>query len=321
MVAPFDPGDSEIRRRFINMDAVREHCVMSIDVEDWFHILDLPSTPSLVEWDRLPSHVERNFLRLLDLAAENNVRCTCFFLGWVAHRHPKLVTAALERGHEIASHGWAHRLAYQLTPKEFYEDAAKAKDVIEQISGCRVLGYRSAGFSLSDRNLWVFDELLHAGYVYDSSVFPSNRAHGGWRNGNYAPYLVNRLAGNLIEFPMSVEEVLGHPYCFFGGGYLRLFPLAVIRRMAASVLRRGRPAMFYVHPREIDPDQPRLAMNPWRRFKSYVNLSTTETKLRELLGEFDFVTLKDLAEETFPASIPKPIFNQRVATAYSHLNL
>ena len=112
------------------MDAANDRCVMSIDVEDWFHILDLPSTPSLDEWDHLPSRVERNFMRLLDLAAEYRVHCTCFFVGWIADRHPRLVTEALRRGHEIASHGWAHRLAYQLTPREFYEDAAKAKDVL-----------------------------------------------------------------------------------------------------------------------------------------------------------------------------------------------
>ena len=124
------------------------------------------------DWDRLPSRVERNFMRLLDLAAEHRVRCTCFFLGWVAHRHPGLVKAAIRRGHEIASHGWAHRLAYQLTPKEFYEDAAKAKDVLEQISGSSVLGYRSAGFSLSNRNPWVFDELLRAEYLTTLRYFP-----------------------------------------------------------------------------------------------------------------------------------------------------
>lgn len=298
------------------MDALTDRCVMSIDVEDWFHILDLPSTPRLVDWDRLPSRVERNFLRLLDLAAEHHVHCTCFFLGWIAAHHPNLVTAALRRGHEIASHGWAHRLAYQLTPDEFYEDAAKAKDVLEQISGCSVLGYRSAGFSLSDSNAWVFDELLHAGYVYDASVFPASRAHGGWRNGEYAPHLVKRPAGDLIEFPISVEEVLGYPYCFFGGGYLRLFPLAVIRRMTASVLRQARPAIFYVHPREIDPDHPRLAMNAWRQFKTYVNLSTTETKLQALLSEFEFVTLEELAEEIFPSIFQPPMVSESLRIGY-----
>jgi len=291
------------------LDRVNDRCVLSIDVEDWFHILDLPSTPGIAEWDELPSRVERNFLRLLDLAAENRVRCTCFFLGWIANRHPRLVKAALQHGHEIASHGWAHRLAYELTPKEFYEDAAKSKDTIEQISGCRVLGYRSAGFSLTGRNDWVFDELLRAEYVYDSSVFPASHGHGGWRNGHYAPYLVKRPGGDLIEFPMSVEEVLGRPLCFFGGGYLRLFPLSVIRSMTASVLRQGRPAIFYIHPREIDPEQPRLAMNAWRQFKSYVNLGTTEGKLRELLREYEFVTLEELAEEIYPA-IFRPTISQ-----------
>ncbi len=290
-----------------NSEAISRHCVFSIDVEDWFHILDLPSTPNLIEWDRLPSRVERNFLRLLDLAAEHNVRGTCFFLGWIADRHPNLVKAARERGHEIASHGWAHRLVSELTPKEFYEDASKAKEVLEQISGCRVLGYRSAGFSLSEQTDWVFDELLRAGYVYDSSVFPACRAHGGWRNGHYAPYVVERDAGTLLEFPMSVEKVFGRPYCFFGGGYLRLFPLGVIRRMTAEVLRQGRPVIFYVHPREIDPEQPRLMMSPWRRFKSYINLSTTEDKLRALLAEFDFVTFEELAAESFPSSVSSAI--------------
>jgi len=280
-----------------------DRCVLSIDVEDWFHILNLPSTPSVEDWDLLPSRVERNFLRLLDLAAEHHVRCTCFFLGWVADHFPNLVTAAAQRGHEIASHGWAHRLAYELTPKEFYEDACRSKEVLEQITGSSVLGYRSAGFSLSDRNDWVFDELLRAGYVYDSSEFPASRAHGGWRNGHYAPYLVKRPGGNLIEFPMSVEKLFGRAYCFFGGGYLRLFPLSVILRMTANVHRHGRPAIFYIHPREIDPEQPRLPMSAWRGFKSYVNLGTTEAKLGEILTGFAFVTLADLVGEIFPSTI------------------
>jgi polysaccharide deacetylase family protein (PEP-CTERM system associated) len=282
---------------------INSHCVFSIDVEDWYHILDLPAAPPPDAWEHLPSRVEHNFLRLLDLAAENGVRCTCFFLGWVAQRYPGLVTAAVKRGHEIASHGWSHRLAYELTPAEFYADAVMAKDVIEQISGRRVLGYRASGFSVSDHNSWVFDELLRAGYVYDASVFPARRAHGGWQNGQYSPYFLHRPGGTLLEFPMTTEKVLGRSFCFFGGGYLRLFPLAVIQRMTARVLRQGRPAIFYIHPREIDPAQPRLSMNGWRRFKSYVNLDTTEAKLRELLATRDFTTLADLAYEMAPAAI------------------
>jgi len=275
-------------------------CVLTIDVEDWFHILELPSTPKLCEWDSLPSRVERNFLRLLDIAEENGVRCTCFFLGWVAHRYPGLVNAAVKRHHEIASHGWAHRLSHDLTSEEFYEDAVRSKDVLEQISGRPVRGYRSAGFSLSHGNTWVFDELLRAGFVYDASLFPAYHSHGGWQNGQYSPYLVHRPMGTLVEFPMTTEKVFGRSLCFFGGGYLRLFPLSIIHRMTTSVLQAGRPAIFYIHPREIDPDQPRLAMNLWRRFKSYVNLDTTEVKLRHLMANFDFIPLEVLTNEMYP---------------------
>ena len=279
------------------MNPVSNQCVFSIDVEDWFHILDLPSTPGLVEWDRLPSRVERNFLHLLDLAAEQNVRCTCFFLGWIGKRFPHLVKTAVSRGHEVASHGWAHRLAYDLTPREFYEDAMRSKCVLEDLAGCRVLGYRSAGFSLSGENTWVFDQLLRAGYVYDSSVFPAHRSHGGWRNDQFSPYWVRLSGGALLEFPMTIKKVFGMPICFFGGGYLRLFPIMLIRMMTASVLRHGRPAIFYVHPREIDPTHPRLPMSRWRSFKSYVNLGTTEPKLRQLLAQFQFTTLGELTRQ------------------------
>lgn len=280
------------------MKSVAGRCVFSIDVEDWFHILDLASAPRLYEWNNLPSRVETNFVRLLDLSGQHGVRCTCFFVGWVAQRFPHLVKVALERGHEIASHGWAHRLAYELTPKEFYEDAARAKEVLEQISGRRVLGYRCAGFSVSKDNAWLFDELIRAGYVYDASVFPGPRAHGGWRNGRYFPYLVCRPDGSLVEFPMTIKKVLGWPFCFFGGGYLRLFPLSLIIRMTARVLDQGRPAIFYVHPREIDPAHPRLLMSPWRRFKSYTNVETTAVKLHQLLDAFEFATFEEL--------VPKP---------------
>ena len=296
------------------MDLARGRCVFSIDVEDWFHILDLPSTPRLEEWDRLPSRVERNFRGLLELAAENDVRCTCFFLGWVAERYPRLVLEAEKLGHEIASHGSAHRLAYELTRDEFYEDVARAKDVLEQISGREVLGYRSPGFSLTGDNDWVFDELLRAGYVYDASVFPAARAHGGWETGQYAPYRVERAGGTLLEFPMTVEKVLGRPMCFFGGGYLRLAPLPLICRMTKNVLRERRPVIFYVHPREIDPGQPRLAMNAARRFKTYINLKTTEGKLRRLLESFAFTTLGELAREMAPQTIPAQL-EERIASA------
>ena len=270
-------------------------CIFSIDVEDWFHILDLPSTPPIDEWDALPSRVEANFLKLLDMVGEHRV--TCFFLGWVARRFPRLVKEAHRRGHEVASHGYAHRLVYQLSPAEFLEDAVTSKQIIEDAAGRAVLGYRSSGFSVTAATPWFFDQLLAAGFRYDSSVFPAPRGHGGLDTGRYAPYRIAGRNGSLAEFPITMRKVLGKPICFFGGGYLRLFPYSLVRSMTRKVLREGRPVIFYAHPREIDPGHPRLPMSAARRFRSYVNLHTTEGKLRRLAREFELTSFESFLAE------------------------
>jgi polysaccharide deacetylase family protein (PEP-CTERM system associated) len=266
--------------------------VFSVDVEDWFHILDLPSTPSVSEWGKLPSRVEKNFNRLLDLFSEKQVSTTCFFLGWVGERFPHLVRDAAARGHEIASHGYAHRLVYELSRDEFYQDALRSRGILEDLAGVAVTGYRSAGFSITERTLWFFDALAEAGYRYDSSVFPSPRGHGGMRTDQRAPHVVDS-SPEIIEFPITVTDLFGRSMCFFGGGYLRLFPYWLIRRMSKTVLEEGRPVVFYIHPREIDPDHPRLSMGLGRRFKSYVNLESTEGKLKRLLDDFPMTTFRD----------------------------
>lgn len=271
--------------------------VFSVDVEDWFHLLDLPSTPPLSAWNSLPSLVEKNFMRLLDLFAEREVHVTCFFLGWVAGRFPHLVREAASRGHEIASHGYSHQLVYRMTPQEFLKDAADSKKILDDLVGKPVLGYRSSGFSVTKDTPWFFEMLAEAGYRYDSSVFPAPRGHGGLRTDRLAPYRVSETDHALIEFPISVENVLGKRLCFFGGGYLRLFPYAVIRRMARKVMAQGRPVIFYVHPREIDPGHPRLAMGTIRRFKSYVNLRSTEEKIQRIMADFELTTFENLILE------------------------
>jgi polysaccharide deacetylase family protein (PEP-CTERM system associated) len=271
-------------------------CVFSVDVEDWFHILDLPATPDLSEWGGLPSRVEGNFQRLLEMFERKGVRVTCFFLGWVGEKFPSLVKEAVCRGHEIASHGYAHRLTYQMSPEDFYQDAVRSKSILEDVAGRRVWGYRSAGFSVTRETEWFFDKLIEAGYLYDSSVFPAPRGHGGMADGQRAPFWIERPTGRLFEFPLSVAEVMGKAICFFGGGYLRLFPYPVICRMARGVLSEGRPVIFYVHPREIDPEHPRLPMNWKRRFKSYVNLESTMPKIERLLGEFSMTSFERLIQ-------------------------
>jgi polysaccharide deacetylase family protein (PEP-CTERM system associated) len=268
-------------------------CIFSVDVEDWFHVLDLPSAPRPAQWDLLPSRVEQGFLRLLDLFSERDVQVTCFFLGWVARRFSHLVKEADKRGHEIASHGCLHRLVYEMTRSEFLADAIESRKVLEDIVGRRVVGYRSAGFSVVEETPWFFDALIEAEYGYDSSVFPAKRGHGGLRTDQLAPFFVGSPSGALIEFPITVAKILSMPICFFGGGYLRLFPLSLIEAMTSRVLAERRPVVFYIHPREVDPSHPRLPMSLGRRFKSYVNLRTTEAKIRRLLRRFPMTTFQN----------------------------
>jgi len=267
--------------------------ILSIDVEDWFHILDLAEAPDLDGWEKLESRVEKNFQRLLDELRVSDTKATCFFLGWVAERFPELVRRAHEAGHEVASHGYAHQLVYGLSREAFAEDITRAKRILEGIVGGPVVGYRAPGFSIVAETPWAFEELRKAGYEYDSSVFPASRGHGGMAGADVKPHRIGTASGELVEFPISVASVLGKKVCFFGGGYLRLFPYALIERMSAQVNADGRPVVYYVHPREIDPEQPRMKMGPFRRFKSYVNLETTLPKLRRLSATQSLMPFRD----------------------------
>ena len=268
-----------------------KQCIFSVDVEDWFHLLDVPTAPEITLWASLPSRVEANFNRLLDLFSERASQVTCFFLGWIAERFPHLVREAVARGHEIASHGYAHKLAYTMTPSAFRTDVTRSRLLLEDISGTSVLGYRAPGFSSTEQIPWFFSEVAAAGYLYDSSVFPAQRGHGGNPNSELGPYMVEEEM--LIELPASVAELGTARMCFFGGGYLRLFPYSVINRMAQRVIKDGRPLIFYIHPREIDPEHPRIRMSSVRRFKSYVNLHTTQEKIRNILRDFPVTTCRN----------------------------
>ncbi len=271
--------------------------ILSIDVEDWFHIMDVESAPAAQQWDTLESRVERNFLSLLDEIDDAQASVSCFFLGWVAERYPHLVREASARGHEVASHGYAHQLVYRQSPAEFSEDIRRGKEILEDILGAPVLGYRAPGFSITRDTLWAFDEIAAAGFKYDSSVFPASRGHGGMAGGELAPYWVETNSGPLLEIPISVIPVLGQRICAFGGGYLRLAPYALIDRLSRAVNKSGRPVIYYLHPREIDPDHPRIDMGMLRRFKSYVNMGSTMPKLRRLLRDQDLVTFRDWIEQ------------------------
>jgi polysaccharide deacetylase family protein (PEP-CTERM system associated) len=272
-------------------------CVFTIDVEDWFHILDLPSTPRLEQWPSLKSDVERNARRMLAILREHKVRSTLFFLAWVAERFPHLVKEAVADGHEIASHGYAHELVYTISRERFLGDIRKAKDIIEQAAGVKVLGYRCPGFSVTAGTPWFFDSVREAGYTYDSSIFPGQRGHGGLPGAKAIPHVIPTGHGDLVEFPISLGSLFGRQLYFFGGGYLRFFPYALIKSKVQAVMAEERPVIFYLHPREIDPQQPRLPMSAKRRFMTYVGVRTTEPKMRALFTDFRFTTFAELMKD------------------------
>lgn len=269
-------------------------CIFTIDVEDWFHILNLESTPDVSEWDSLESRVNTNFIKLLDIFNEHNVKASCFFLGWIAEKFPNLVKIAYEQGHEICSHGFSHKLVYKSAPEEFLEDIQKAKETIDKIIPVSVKGFRAPGFSVTRETPWFFERLSLAGYEYDSSIFPTSRQHGGLTTSQFSPFIQEN---GIWEFPISVKKIFGYPMYFFGGGYLRFFPYWLIKYFARKILAQGRPVIFYIHPREIDPEHPRLAMNVKRKFKSYCRLKSVPKKLNKLLNEFSFITFQEYIEK------------------------
>lgn len=276
---------------------INSSCVLSVDVEDWFHLLDLPSVPSLGSWGQLPSHIEKNFLVLLDLFDEFDTKVTCFILGWVAENHPHLVREAEKRGHEIASHSYAHRLVHQQTQKEFFNDACQSKKIIEDIIGKQIRGFRAAGFSVTQETPWFHESLADAGYEYSSSIFPKKRQYGGIATDKLSPFVVPNLPSHFVECPITVSKVFGKRFCFFGGGYLRLFPYTIIKSMTKQVLSQGRMANFYIHPREIDVNHPKLKMNLKRKFQSYVGLKTVKNKLQKLMTHFRPISFEQYLQQ------------------------
>jgi len=278
----------------------------TIDVEDWFHILEVADTPQFADWDAMPSRVESNFHKLIDLLASHEVKATCFTLGWIARRFPAMLRRAAEQGHEMASHGFGHQVLHVLTREQMREDIRSAKAAIEDAIGVQVRGYRAPGFSVTHRTPWVFEEIADAGYLFDSSIFPGKHGHGGLPDAPCHPFVITTQHGNLIEFPMSVVKTPVGPFCFFGGGYLRLFPYLMINTMAKRVRRSGRGIIWYIHPREIDPKHPRLQMPLGRQFRSYVNLRGTPKKLSRILGSSSrFCTLGEIAERLMTVEVLK----------------
>lgn len=278
---------------------------MTVDVEDYFHASAFDRVVSRASWDELESRVVPNTQRLLDLFGAQGVRATFFLLGWVAERFPSLVRDIARRGHELASHGHNHQLVYMLTPDQFRDDVRRAKATIEDIAGQRVRGYRAPSFSIVKQSLWALDILIEEGHTYDASIFPIRHDRYGIPDAPRSPHVIQRAAGSIVEFPSSTVRVGDANYPIAGGGYFRLFPYAATQWGISRVnLVDREPVMLYVHPWEVDPDQPRLPASMTTQLRHHVGLNTTLGKLERVMTDFSFGSVADVLDARAQAAVP-----------------
>lgn len=283
---------------------------LTIDVEDYFHVAAFARHIDPRTWNSYPLRVEKNTARILDVLGERGVRATFFVLGWVAERCPDLVKRIQSFGHEIGCHGYGHQAIYDGTYEDFRHDLYRAKSVIENITGCPLKSYRAPSFSITSRTLWALSVLAEQGFEYDSSIFPVAHDLYGIPDAPRFPYIKVLDSNHVIkEFPPSTMGICGVNFPIAGGGYLRLLPY----RFTATAIRGlnvgdKQPVMVYLHPWEIDPDQPRIPCS-WRsRFRHYQNLRSTERKLKSLLSDFSFSTMEEvLVSRVLPTTAERPI--------------
>ena len=262
---------------------------LTIDLEDWFQVSNVEHIIPFDAWSDCQSRLVVNTRRLLGVLADAGVRATFFVLGWNAERFPALVQEVAAAGHEIASHGYAHRLVFDQTPEEFALDLRRASEVIGDACGARPRAYRAPSFSITPRSTWALDVLQAEGFALDSSIFPIFHERYGFQQAPRLPFRV-RLNGSakLVEAPPSTLRLLGRNYPFAGGAYFRILPYPIAKRFCGLLNRRGEPVVFYLHPWELDPGIPRFRLSPFRQLRSYVNLDQAEARVRRLLQDFRF---------------------------------
>ena len=271
---------------------------MSIDVEDYFQVASLADSISVSEWDGIAPRVVKNTHRLLDLFDKYDIKATHFVLGWIAERFPELVKEIDSRGHEVASHGFSHQLIYNQSPEVFKNETIKSKSILENIIGKEVLGYRAASYSITNKSLWALDVLAEAGFKYDSSIFPVKHDRYGIANSPRDPYILTTPSGhNIIEFPLTTYKIINYSLPVSGGGYFRLYPYWLTRYFFKQINMNNKPFAFYLHPWEVDPDQPRVDANWLSKFRHYNNLDICFNRLENLLNDFDFMTMNEKIRE------------------------
>ncbi len=268
---------------------------LSIDLEEYFQVSNFEKLLDRESWGSLPSRVEESTHRLLDAFDETGNRATFFVLGWIAERHPALVAEIAQRGHEIACHGYFHELVYEIGPERFRADLQRSCEIIEKVSGCAPKGYRAPSYSVTERSLWALDILAEEGFSYDSSIFPIHHHRYGIPSFERQPVRLELPGGGAIdEFPMTTLQLGRFTIPMAGGAYLRFMPGALFRWGFKRLVKAGQPTVLYLHPWEIDPDQPRQDVSLKIRVNHYHNLQRTEGRLRSLLETFDFAPLVDV---------------------------
>lgn len=258
--------------------------ILTFDIEDWFHLLDLAQTKTASSWETFPSRIINNTQRILDLLDQKNIKATFFCLGWVGKKYPDLIKAIHTRGFEIGSHTNLHQLVYEQTPDVFAADVAKSLAILQDITGTKIRCFRSPGFSLTRKCTWALDILIENGIEIDSSIFPAHRSHGGFPDfGAAGPVIIKTPHGALKEFPINLGSLASKKIVFSGGGYFRLFPYWLIKHF----MYQSPYVMTYFHPRDFDPKQPLIpGLSLTRRFKAYYGLGSGFSKLAKLISDF-----------------------------------
>ncbi len=269
----------------------------TVDVEEYFQVEAFSDFIGKQDWDKYPTRVEGQTDRLLEILASFQVRGTFFILGWLAERYPALIKNIHDAGHEIASHGFDHRMISHMTPDEFREDIRKTKGILEGITGSEVLGYRAPTFSILEETAWAYEFLLHEGYRYSSSVFPIWHDRYGWpKFGDDPRRMTSNEKGDIWEVPLAVGSLGPIRLPFGGGGYLRAYPLLLTKALFRSIVRKGRPGIIYVHPWELDTRHPAVEAPFFRRLRHHIGISSMERKLTALLRSMNFGTVAQLLE-------------------------
>lgn len=271
---------------------------LTIDVEDYFQVAALAEAVKYDDWSSMEYRVEANTDRILSLFDKANVKATFFTLGWVAERSPSLVKRIAAAGHEVASHGYSHQLIYNQTPDVFREETIRSKAILEDILGEPVTGYRAASYSITNQSRWALDILAEQGFTWDSSIFPVHHDRYGMPGTPRWPHrLMTDKGYELAEFPLSTLKLPGYTLPIAGGGYFRLFPYWFSKFGLGSINRQGKPFVFYLHPWEVDPGQPRLDVKWFSRFRHYNNLDICEQRLAKLLKNFNFTTMSNVLKD------------------------